>query len=244
MVTRRLVRLLLALAAVLFSLFWLSNRSQHAPSLSWQVGEVASPREAGAYQEIGVEEPLRLYVRFHEPLFVYVVSHDREDGTLAWWPSPMLRTDATQPIHAGLERLPGARNGALQSWPARPTLAVTDWIVVASRTAIPDLDALLPRLRQASNTTFTDGSIVLSNPKDGLAPLGKKGEPPPHPLLQEALALPKELTPNGAMQPAKPPGVWLATLQVVAKKDATGAKLTAQPLEKLKQFQPPPPDGK
>ena len=46
----------------------------------------------------------------------------------------------------------------------------------ADITLLTDADATLPRLRQASNTTFTDSSVVLSNPKDGLAPLGKKGD--------------------------------------------------------------------
>jgi hypothetical protein len=243
MVNRRFVRLLLGLVLVLGAIL-LANRFQQQPQVAWQIGAASASRPASAYQEVGLDEPLRLAVEFREPLYVYVVSHDREDGTLSWWPSPMLQTDAAQPLPSGTHRLPGMRNGAEQSWPARPTLAVTDWIVVAARAPLPELDALLPRLRQASNTTFTDGSVVLSNPKDGLAPLGKKGDGVPHALLQEAIDLPKEVTPNGGMHPSRTPGVWLATLQVVAKKDSAGNKITAQPLDKLKQFEAQPPAGK
>jgi hypothetical protein len=195
-------------------------------------------RAAIPYQEVAAEEPLRLTVAGRESLFVYVASRDQEDGTLTWFPSQMLKTDVQEPLPAGRTTLPGSSGGVERAWPARPGLAVTTWVAIASRTELPDLAAVLASLRQISNSTFT-GSMVISNPRDGTAPRGRPGQPPPHPLLAEVFAQPPQPDPNGPMQPAGTSGIWFAVLTTVAKKNAQGEKATLSPLDKLKPLQAP-----
>ncbi|MSR38359.1 MAG: hypothetical protein EXS02_05925 [Planctomycetes bacterium] len=235
---RRMVWLLLVLIAAGLAYSLVANTGASGPVLTWQLGDSNTEHVAGTYQEVGVDEPLRLSVRSSEPLFVYVLSHDLQTGTIAWWPSPMLHTDLQNPLPAGTTTLPGKQNDVLRSFAAQPSLAVTDWIVIASRTAIADLGAVMPRLRQASNTTFTNGTVVVSNPNDGKPPIGLPKEAPPHPLLLIALAEPKLANPNAPMLPTKTAGIWTATLQIVAKKDAKGEKVQVDPMQKLQQFMP------
>jgi hypothetical protein len=234
---RKLIWSASAIAAT--ACLWLSmSRMRPAvPTVEWRVGD--DLRAAIPYQEIAAEEPLRLAVASREPLFVYVASRDQEDGTLTWFPSPMLHTDVQEPLPAGRTTLPGRRDGKERAWPARPGLAVTTWVAIASRKELPDLAAVLASLRQISNSTFTDGSMVISNPRDGAAPRGRPGQPPPHPLLAEAFAQPPQPDPNGPMQPAATSGIWFAVLTTVAKKNAQGEKATLSPLERLKPLQVP-----
>jgi len=226
-----------AIAATACLWLSMSRLRPTVPTVEWRIGD--DLRAAIPYQEIATEEPLRLTVASREPLFVYVASRDQEDGTLTWFPSPMLKTDVQEPLPAGRTTLPGGRDGKERAWPARPGLAVTTWVAIASRKELPDLAAVLASLRQISNSTFTDGSMVISNPRGGTAPRGRPGEPPPHPLLAEALAQPPQPDPNGPMQPAATGGIWFAVLTTVAKKNAQGEKSTLSPLDKLKPLQVP-----
>ena len=229
-------------AAGCAGVLWLwTGRLPEVPTVAWQVGDGSAAHAAGAYQEIAADEPVRLTLAAAMPLFVYVASNDQQDGTLAWFPSPMLNTDVQNPLPAGRTTLPGHHDGVDRAWPGRPGLAVTTWIVIASTTALPDLAARLQQLRQVSNTTFTDGTLVISNPKDGKPPQGRPREQPPHALLQEALALAPQPNPDGPMQPARTPGIWLATWQTVAAKNEKGEKVQTSPLDKLKPLQPQPP---
>jgi hypothetical protein len=231
--------ILSASAAAATACLWLSmsHTEPAMPTVKWRIGD--DLRTAIPYQEVAAEEPLRLTVASRAPLFVYVASRDQEDGTLTWFPSPMLKSDVPEPLPAGRTTLPGCRDGAERAWPARPGLAVTTWVAIASRTELPDLAAVLASLRQISNSTFTDGSMVISNPRDGTAPRGRPGQPPPHPLLAEAFAQLPQPDPNGPMQPAGTSGIWFAVLTTVAKKNAQGEKATLSPLDKLKPLQAP-----
>lgn len=216
------------------------------PAIEWRVGPADAAAPASAYQPLAPEAHVTANVVGGEPLHVYVASWSAEDGTIAWFPSGLLRSDLRNPIAAGAHELPGRCDGKRLSFRARPGHGVTIWIAVAAREPLRELDETFARLRQVSNQTFTDGSIVVSNPRQG-APIAGPGSAPPG-LLMDAAGLPPDLPPNGPMRAVDGrPGVWVAVWRTVAERDAEGLPLRQQPLEALRpmllQQQGPQPEG-
>lgn len=235
---RRTVWLLLVLIAAGLAYSLVANTGASGPVLTWQLGDSATAQAAGTYQEVGVDEPLRLSVRTSEPLFVYVLSHDLQTGTIAWWPSPMLHTDLQNPLPAGTTTLPGKQNDVLRSFAAQPESGChrLDSDCLANSNRRPRCrDAAAPAGEQHNVYQWHRGG---QQSNDGKPPIGLPTEAPPHPLLLIALAEPKLANPNAPMLPTKTAGIWTATLQIVAKKDAKGEKVQVDPMQKLQQFMP------
>lgn len=216
------------------------------PAIEWRAGPAAAAAPATAYQPLAPDAHVTASIECDEPLHVYVASWSAEDGTIAWFPSGLLRSDLRNPLGAGAHELPGRCDGKRLSFRARPGHGVTIWIAVAAREPLRELDETFARLRQVSNQTFTDGSIVVSNPRQG-QPIAGPGTAPPG-LLMEAAGLPPDAPPNGPMRAVDGrPGVWVAVWRTVAERDADGLPLRQQPLEALRpmllQQQGPMPAG-
>lgn len=190
------------------------------PSCAWRVGTGSDARPGRPYDELAADTAVHCGIACDAPLYVYVVSHSADDGTLLWFPSPMLRQDLQNPLPAGRNRVPGRKDGRELHFAQRPVIGATTWIALASRQPLAGLDDLLPKLRQASNTTFTDGTVVISNPLDGTPPIGGPRSPLPHPLLQQAAdrTITEDLT-SGPMHAAEgPAGVWFAAFRTVSNR--------------------------
>jgi hypothetical protein len=151
-----------------------------------------------------------------------VFSRSAEDGTLLLWPSPHLQSDLPQPLPAGTNVLPGRLSGNDLAWTSRTGIhAATTFVVVAARERVDELEALLPRVRQWSNTVFPDHSMQVTKPAAGADVVGEAGSMElPSPLLQRTAERDRGNTlPNGPLRPdAVLPGVWTGTWTCVEKK--------------------------
>src|SRR5688572_27918405 len=91
-----------AIAVLTAGVIWLSRgpTAPHAvPAAIWRIGtEQKQPRN---YEELPAGTPVTLSFWCDEPRFVYVFTHNREDGTLLLFPSPDVRSDLAQPVPAG-----------------------------------------------------------------------------------------------------------------------------------------------
>ena len=118
--------------------------------------------------------------------------------------------------------LPGRLAGNDLTWNTRAGIhASTTFVVVAARERVDELEALLPRVRQWSNTVFPDRSMQVTKPGVGVEVLGPPGSAEfPSPLLQRTAERDRGNTlPNGPLQPdAQLPGVWTGTWSCVEKK--------------------------
>ena len=185
-----------------------------APAASWRIGEGTDIRRVRNYEELPAGAPVRLDYHCGEPRHVYVFSHSAEDGTLLLFPSPELVSDASNPFAPGSHVLPGKRGDDDQHWVLRDgVLATTTYIVVAAAEPIAELEELMPRLRRWSNTSLTDGSMGVTNPKGEVEVAGKGHEKPPSALLQRAADRSLTATEvNGPMQPdGVLPDVWTSS---------------------------------
>lgn len=202
-----------AFAAVATVLLWNVAPSTDAPVLTWKLG--ADGAEPQQYAVASADSPLRLHVLSRSDVNVYVASFNATDGTLALFPTPMLSSDAANPLTAGEHLLPGKRGDQSIAWPVRSGVpGATDYVVVASKQALPELAAVLAKCRYFSNTTLPDGSLVFPYPKDVPAKDAAGKTALPHALLTEAQAL-KADTSGGEMTPAKGrTDVWLACFKL------------------------------
>jgi hypothetical protein len=202
-----------AFAAVAAVLLWNTAPSTEAPVLAWKLGEDGA--EPQQYAVVSAEAPLRLQVHSRSDVHVYVASFSATDGTLTLFPTPMLVSDAQNPLTAGEHLLPGKKGDQSLAWPVRGGVpGATEYVVVASKQALPELAAVLAKCRYFSNTTLPDGSLLFTYPKDVPAKDAAGKAALPHPLLLEAQKL-APVTPNGAMTAAKDhPDVWLACFKL------------------------------
>lgn len=212
---RKLPVALTTLSVLLLGAGWWVARSaaRRAPVCALLLGPERTP--ARPFAETAAGTPARVEVRWHEPLHVWVASWSATDGTLALFPSPWLRTAATNPLPAGTATLPGRDGERDLDWPTRPVPGVTHYLVVASSAPLPELDQTFTRLRQASNTTFPDGSLVITAPKDRTLSDVPPRERMAHPLLEQAGAETGAGGHTTMREVADRPGVWLASFQVV-----------------------------
>jgi hypothetical protein len=202
-----------AFAAMATVLLWNAAPSTEAPVLTWKLG--ADGAEPQQYAVTSGDSPLHLHVHSRSDVNVYVASFNGTDGTLALFPTPMLATDAQNPLTAGEHLLPGKNGDQAVAWPVRSGVpGATDYVVVASKQPIAELAAALAKCRYFSNTTFPDHSAVFTNPKDVAAKDVAGKTALPHPLLTEAQAL-KTDTSGGTMMLAKGhTDVWLACFKL------------------------------
>lgn len=209
---------LVAVAAVAI---WLSRAGPSGvPACTWRVGAGTEIRQAVAFDEVPPESPIRLSCWCDEPRYFYVFSHSVEDGTVLLWPSPQLSSDLPQPLPAGNHVLPGTHAGKDLAWSTRTgILAVTTFVVVASREPVAELDALAPRVRQWTNRVFTDGSMQVTLPQAHADLLGPaRSAEFPADLLRRAVAAARGGQPNGPLLPIEPPGIWTAVWMVKERK--------------------------
>lgn len=190
-----------------------------APAATWRVGNDAAMRQGRNYDDLPAESPVRLAVTCDEPCHVYVFSHSETDGTILLFPSPDLQSDLHNPLAKGSHVLPGKLDGKEPAWTTRSgVLPVTTFVVVAAREPVPQLEALLPRLRRWTNSVMTDRSLGVTRPKD-VEVAGAPRQPLPDPLLQRAAerSFTEELV-NGPLAPdAQLDGVWVGSWRVREK---------------------------
>ncbi len=200
-----------AIAILAAGVIWLS-RGPSVPAATWRTG--ADGRQPRNYEELPAGTPVTLSFWCDEARFVYVFTHNREDGTLLLFPSPDVRSDLAQPVPPGHHVLPGARDGKELAWHTRHEIsATTTWMVVASKQAVPELDALLPKLRRWTNTALTSGAMDVTNPPAGVEVAAGPGKPLPDPLLLRAAdAADTATVVNGPLEPdAVREGVWVGS---------------------------------
>ena len=221
---RRLVVLPIAAMAVAIA-FWKWNPPPPITTpaaCTWRTGSGTEIHQGINFDKLAPESPVRLSVHTQEPLHLYVWSQSLEDGTLLLFPSPKLQSDRKNPLPTGQSVLPGSIDGKDLAWTSRVGIvAVTTFVAFASREALPELDALVPKVRQWSNTVFPDHSMLVTKTTEGQEVLGKSGSPGwAAPLLQQAAdQLRQQTEPNGPMQPlAGRPGVWVSSWKVVERR--------------------------
>lgn len=187
------------------------------PAATWRVGPVDEFEQARNYHELPADSPVRLSFVSRTPRHVYVLSNSAEDGTLLLSPSPEVDGSPSNPLPAGRTVLPGRRDGRELAWTTRAEIrATTCYVVVASDEPVPELEALLPRLRRWSNKALTDRSMQVTNPRGEVEVAGAPRQGWPAPVLARAAArAAAEVQVNGPLQPdERLPRVWSAALRV------------------------------
>jgi hypothetical protein len=158
------------------------------PDVRWTGGTAGTDLEP--MSTLPAEFPLRVELDLPRPMHLYLASHDMVRGTIALFPSTMLRsTVPANPLPGGPVRLPGDHDGADLSWHAGDGVGPTSFILIASERPLPDLLAVLRRCRQMGNAAFPKRPLLGTYAPEG----GMAATPPtlevPHPLLREALDL-------------------------------------------------------
>jgi hypothetical protein len=210
-------------------IWWGSGRSQATtvPACAWRMGE--DSHQGRPYEEVPPGTAIRFAAFGPQPMHWYVASHSELDGTLALFPSPQLATSANNPLPAEWTQLPGRHGEQELAWGAREDGGVTTFVAIATVEPIADLAATLARCRQASNTTFPDGSYAVTNPRDERSFAGPPHTPIAHPLLAEAAALPPD-SPNGPMHASRTvAGAFLSSWRTVTAKSRAGSAEPAHP---------------
>lgn len=196
-----------AVAAIAFAAFWWSNQHASAvvtiPAASWCIGAGPGYTLGRPGDELAAGTPFRLRVQCDEPRHVYVFRHGDVDGTVLLHPVPGLPGSVDQPLPPPAAWLPGPSNGLDRVW-ATPADAAT-FVVVAAAGPVPEMEALLPKLRRA-------GSAATADAPPPAAPL-------PSPLLQRAADLARTATmSNGPLTPDTAlAGVWVGSWRVKPK---------------------------
>jgi hypothetical protein len=212
--------LLPAIALIVYGIYWYTQEppanAKVEVAATWRTGSGTEIKQGRNWDELPAETPVRLSLHCGERRHVYVFSHSDTDGTILLFPAPELKTDVTQPVPAGQTVLPGTHQGKELAWTTRTqVLPATTFLVVAAHEAVPELEALLPKLRRWSNSALHSAGMETTNPKTG-EPIAGPRTPLPAPLLQQAadLSLTAELV-NGPLQPAPGrPGVWFGSWRV------------------------------
>lgn len=208
----RVVVLPVLVAVAALAIWWSRPGPAGIPACTWRVGTGDGIRHAVAFDEVPPESPIRLSCWCDEPRWFYVFSHSVEDGTLLLWPSPQLASDLPQPLPGGAHVLPGSYQDRELAWTTRSgILAVTTFVVIASREPVAELEALAPRVRQWSNRVFTDRSMHVTKPSESDEVLGPaRSTTFPAAVLQRAVERGRgNGQPNGPLAPDEVlPGVW------------------------------------
>ncbi|MCA8965118.1 MAG: hypothetical protein H6838_08555 [Planctomycetes bacterium] len=223
--TRRLLPVAAALAIAGY--FWQRQASADAPACTWRVGTGTEIKQAKNYDELPAESPFRLAFTAIAPTYVYVFSHSIVDGTLLLWPSADLKSDLAQPLPTGMATLPGKTETEKSetkelAWTTRSQVQGTSTVVViAALQPLPELEAILPKLRRWSNSVMPDRSMLVTKPALGETPLAPplSSELPSELLRRAAGATISLVHPNGPM-PLVPgfDDVWCSSWRFVEKK--------------------------
>lgn len=212
------------ITAIVAAIIWISTKAtaRGVPACTWRIGKDTDVRQGRMFDEVAPESPLSLSCWCDEARYFYVFSHSNEDGTLLLWPSPLLQSDQVQPLDAGSHVLPGRLGGNDQFWTSRTGIrAVTTYVAVAARERVDELEALMPKVRQWSNSVFPDHPLLVTQPKVGMDVAGPAGSTnfPAGVLARAASRDLGAALANGPMQPDSAlPGVWTATWTCVEKK--------------------------
>ena len=161
----------------------------NTPAGTWRVGGDVDFTQGRNWDELPAESRLRLSWLAHGASHCYVFSHSTTDGTLLLWPVPELRSDLPTPLPDTPVVLPGKRGDRELAWTTRSqVLPATTYVVVGAKTPVPELEALLPKLRRWSTSVLPDGSMQVTRPglEAGAAVAGAPGEGWPAPLLKQA----------------------------------------------------------
>jgi hypothetical protein len=209
-----------AIAVVTALVLWLTRDPAPAPGVpaaTWRIGSGAEVKQVRNYDELPAGSPVRLSFTCDEPRFVYVFTHSVQDGTLLLFPSPDVRSDLSQPLPAGNSVLPGKRDGKELAWDTRAEVQpTTTFLVVAAKEKVPELEALLPKLRRWTNTALTSGAMGVTNPPNGIDVVaGPRTELPDVLLKRAAARSASEIVVNGPLEPDMVrAGVWIGSVRV------------------------------
>jgi hypothetical protein len=224
--------LLLPMLALGIGVYFWFTAPPASPVLAagWRIGSGGELRHGRHDDEVAADSPLRLWIRSDEPRHLYVFSHSHEDGTLLLFPSPDVASDCRNPLPAGQVVLPGKLDGKELAWTTRAgVLSPQTFLAIASEQPVPELEALLPRLRRWSNQALPDRSMVVTLPAAGADFAGKPRQPLPDPLLLAAAALGADARsgadPNGPMVGAPDrTGIWFSAFRIreLRQADAKG----------------------
>lgn len=215
---RTVVLPMVALGVALVA-WWQSTPAEQGatPAATWRVGPADAFEQARNYHELPADSPVRLSFVTRTPRHVYVFSQSAEDGTILMFPSPEVDGSPPNPLPTGRTVLPGSRDDGALSWTTRAEIrATTCYVAVASEAPVPELEALLPRLRRWSNKALTDRSMQVTNPRGEVELAGRPREAWPAPVLARAASrAAAAVDVNGPMHPDEQlPGVWSAAFRV------------------------------
>jgi len=221
----RIVALPLLAAAVAAAVWWQTPSRAAGPAATWRVGPVDDFSQARNYHGLPANSPVRLSFSCDAPRHVYVFSQSAEDGTLLLFPSPDVEGSPANPLPAGRTVLPGERESAPVSWTTRQQVrATTAFVVVAADRPLPELEALLPRLRRWSNRLTSNRSMRVTKPAGDVALAGLAGDPWPAALLARAAQRSMTDTQINGPLPADEelPGVWSGSFRAREQRDPAG----------------------
>ena len=207
----RIVALPLLAAAFAAAVWWQTPAESRSPAATWRVGPVDAFAQARNYVDLPKESPVRLSFSCWEPRYVYVFSQSAEDGTLLLFPTPDVEGSPANPLPPGRTVLPGELDDRPVAWTTRSQIrATTAYVVVAADRPLPELEALLPRLRRWSNRLLPNRAMRVTKPSGDVALLGAAGEGWPAAVL--ARAADRQLAAievNGPLRPDEQlAGVW------------------------------------
>jgi hypothetical protein len=190
------------------------------PAATWRTGAGADVKQARNYDELPAETQVQLSFTCDQSRYVYVFSHSDTDGTLLLFPSPDVKSNRVQPLPPGQSTLPGKRDDKELAWTTRADVVpTTTFLVVAAAEPIPELQALMPKLRRWTNSALTSQAMSVTNPATGTELAGGPRQPLPEPLLQRAadLSLTATLI-NGPLTPdSQRANTWLGSWRVKEK---------------------------
>ncbi len=201
------------IVAALLALYLNITAAGNAPVCIWHVGTDENPE---AWAPVRPGTPVSLHVDLPFAAHVYVASHNPTDGTIALFPSPWLRTEASNPLAPGSHQLPGTVENRELRWPAPLVPGPTSYMVVLSPDPIGELDELFEKIRQIGNMAFTDGSFNVSAPREGGMAVVPPRDSIPGPILQAAEDTLSSMEQSGPMVPwaGDPQPIYLSTFRI------------------------------
>jgi len=190
-------------------------RHHGVPHATWRFGPESET--VGPFDEVPMFDPMTLEVSLPFEASVYSVYFSLAHGCRALFPSDYLATDLQNPLPAGTHRLPGNTDGKELRW-AVPNCKgeAVSYILVVSRTPLPDLHKRMKTFFQIGNTAFADRSFGSYLPKGGKTVLPQRNKLS-HPILKHA-AYDRDAAVDGPMLEMKGrPGVFIKVMHVIPK---------------------------
>ncbi|MFY9344806.1 MAG: hypothetical protein WAT39_20100 [Planctomycetota bacterium] len=214
-------RLLLvpAIAAAAALGYWLT-RPAGVPAATWRTGTGTEIQQGRNYDELPPETPVRLSFTSDAAQHVYVFSHSDTDGTILLFPSPDVKSDLAQPLGSGQSVLPGRFEGKELAWTTRTEVRpTTTFVVVAAKDPIPELDALVGKVRRWTNSALTSRDMGITIPAGVKDVTAGPHQPLPDPLLQRAaeLSLTATLVNGPLVADAVRADTWIGSWRVKEK---------------------------